>query len=70
MKITIAGSGAMGCRFGGALSAAGNDVLLLDGWPEHVDAINASGLHAVDTCWFLLPAVHIETHGILRIIGA
>ena len=44
MKITIAGSGAMGCRFGGALCAAGNDVLLLDGWPEHVDAINAAGL--------------------------
>jgi len=44
VKITIAGSGAMGCRFGGALCAAGNDVLLLDGWPEHVDAINAAGL--------------------------
>ena len=44
MKITIAGSGAMGCRFGGALSAAGHDVVLLDGWREHVDAINASGL--------------------------
>lgn len=44
MKITIAGSGAMGCRFGGALAAAGHDVVLLDGWPEHVDAINASGL--------------------------
>ena len=48
MKIMIAGSGAMGCRFGGALSAAGNDVLLLDGWPEHVDAINAAGLRIDD----------------------
>ena len=48
MKITIAGSGAMGCRFGGALFSAGHDVLLLDGWREHVDAINASGLRIDD----------------------
>jgi 2-dehydropantoate 2-reductase len=34
----------MGCRFGGALFAAGHEVLLLDGWPEHVSAINTSGL--------------------------
>jgi 2-dehydropantoate 2-reductase len=48
MKITIAGSGAMGCRFGGALCEAGHDVVLLDGWQEHVDAINASGLRIDD----------------------
>lgn len=48
MKITIAGAGAMGCRFGGALFAAGHDVVLLDGWREHVDAINASGLRIDD----------------------
>ena len=48
MKITIAGSGAMGCRFGGALFAAGHDVVLLDGWREHVDAVNASGLRIDD----------------------
>src|SRR5215469_13258714 len=38
----------MGCRFGGALFAAGHDVLLLDGWPEHVSAINANGLRIDD----------------------
>lgn len=48
MKIAIAGSGAMGCRFGGALCEAGHDVVLLDGWREHVDAINASGLRIDD----------------------
>jgi 2-dehydropantoate 2-reductase len=48
VKITIAGSGAMGCRFGGALFAAGHDVVLLDGWREHVDAVNASGLRIDD----------------------
>jgi 2-dehydropantoate 2-reductase len=48
MKITIAGSGAMGCRFGAALFEAGHEVLLLDGWAEHVAAINAGGLRVTD----------------------
>jgi 2-dehydropantoate 2-reductase len=48
VKITIAGSGAMGCRFGGALFSAGHDVLLLDGWHEHVAAVNAAGLRIDD----------------------
>jgi hypothetical protein len=49
MKITVAGSGAMGCRFGAALFQAGHDVVLLDGWREHVTAINAAGLRVTDT---------------------
>jgi 2-dehydropantoate 2-reductase len=48
MKIMIAGSGAMGCRFGAALWEAGHRVLLLDGWREHVDAINVGGLRVSD----------------------
>jgi len=48
VKITIAGSGAMGCRFGGALYSAGHQVVLLDGWPEHVAAINTGGLRISD----------------------
>ena len=44
MKIAIAGSGAMGCRYGAALFESGHDVTLLDGWAEHVAAINDSGL--------------------------
>jgi 2-dehydropantoate 2-reductase len=43
VKITIAGAGAMGCRFGAAL-ARQHKVLLLDGWSRHVDAINDHGL--------------------------
>jgi hypothetical protein len=39
------------------------EVPLLDGWPEHADAINASGLHAVDTCCFLLPTVRMKLTG-------
>jgi 2-dehydropantoate 2-reductase len=48
VKITIAGSGAMGCRYGAALFAAGHDVTLLDGWAEHVAAINDGGLRVTD----------------------
>jgi 2-dehydropantoate 2-reductase len=48
MKMTIAGSGAMGCRFGAALFEAGHDVVLLDGWREHVTAINQAGLRVTD----------------------
>jgi 2-dehydropantoate 2-reductase len=48
MRIMIAGSGAMGCRYGAALFEAGHEVVLLDGWAEHVAAINAGGLRVTD----------------------
>lgn len=45
MKIAIIGAGAMGCLYGGKLSAVpGNQVFLLDVWKAHVDAINQDGL--------------------------
>lgn len=46
MKIAIAGSGAMSSRFGLMLARAGHEVLLIDGWAEHVAAIRKSGLIA------------------------
>lgn len=46
MKIAIAGAGAMGSRFGIMLQKGGNEVLLIDGWKEHVDAISQHGLKA------------------------
>lgn len=49
MKIVVTGAGAMGCRFGGLLAEAGQDVLLLDGWAEHVSAISAEGLRITDS---------------------
>ncbi len=48
MRIVIAGAGAMGCRYGAALFEAGHEVLLLDGWAEHVSAINSAGLRVTD----------------------
>ncbi|WP_066157060.1 ketopantoate reductase family protein [Halalkalibacter krulwichiae] len=44
MKIAIAGSGAMGCRFGSMLFEAGNEVLLVDRWETHVKKIRENGL--------------------------
>ncbi|MBU3107513.1 2-dehydropantoate 2-reductase [Clostridium gasigenes] len=44
MRIAIAGAGAMGSRFGLMLHKAGNKVILLDKWADHVNAINKSGL--------------------------
>ncbi|WP_125568425.1 2-dehydropantoate 2-reductase [Companilactobacillus insicii] len=46
MKIIIAGAGAMGSRFGLMLNKGGNDVTLVDGWPDHVNAIKEHGLKA------------------------
>lgn len=47
MKITVVGAGAMGCLFGGGLKMAGNNVLLVDVWKDHVERINSHGL-AID----------------------
>ncbi len=38
------GGGAVGSYGGGMLAAAGVKVVLIDGWPEHVEAIRARGL--------------------------
>ena len=40
----ILGGGAVGSYVGGMLAAAGKEIVLIDGWPEHVEAIRASGL--------------------------
>ena len=44
-KILIFGAGAVGGYVGGQLARAGQDVLLVDPWPEHVDCIKREGLH-------------------------
>jgi 2-dehydropantoate 2-reductase len=43
MKIAVVGAGAMGCLFGGKLSALA-EVWLIDPWAEHVAALQAKGL--------------------------
>jgi 2-dehydropantoate 2-reductase len=42
--IVFLGAGAVGGYVGGMLSLAGEEIILLDPWPAHVDAIRAGGL--------------------------
>ena len=44
MKITIIGAGAIGGLAGAYMTEAGEDVVLVDRWTEHVDALNRDGL--------------------------
>jgi 2-dehydropantoate 2-reductase len=44
MTITILGAGAIGGLAGAWMTRAGHDVVLVDRWAEHVDAMNARGL--------------------------
>jgi 2-dehydropantoate 2-reductase len=43
-RVVLLGGGAVGSLVGGGLAAAGHDVVLIDGWPEHVRAIREHGL--------------------------
>ena len=43
-RIAIVGAGAVGGYVGAYLARAGTDVVLIDGWPAHVEAIRAGGL--------------------------
>ena len=49
-RIGIVGAGAIGCVVGGLLARAGEDVTLIDQWPEHVEAIRRRGLRLAGTC--------------------
>lgn len=44
MRIVVVGAGVMGSLYGGLLKESGQDVVLIDIWTEHVEAINAGGL--------------------------
>lgn len=55
MLIYIAGAGAMGCCFGHKLKKSGNEVVLLDDWQPHIDAIKKNGLHVTGDSDFIIP---------------
>lgn len=44
MKIAIVGCGAMGSVYAGLLATCGHEVIAVDRWREHIDAINKKGL--------------------------
>lgn len=43
-KMAVLGAGAIGCTIGGYISKAGEDIVLIDSWQEHVDAMRTRGL--------------------------
>lgn len=43
-RIAVLGTGAIGAPLAGLLTRAGHDVVLIDQWPEHVEAMRTSGL--------------------------
>src|SRR5579864_9800639 len=43
-RIAFVGAGAVGGYVGGHLAHFGEDVTLIDPWPEHIEAIRARGL--------------------------
>ena len=46
-KIAVLGTGAIGSSVGADLTMAGHDVVLIDQWPAHVEAMKADGLRVV-----------------------
>ncbi len=63
-RIAVVGAGAVGGYVGGYLTHAGNDVTLIDPWPEHVEAmrrdgLKLSGLTAAERRTVKVDALHI-----------
>ena len=46
-KIAVLGAGAIGGSVGADLANAGHDVVLIDQWPAHIEAMKAHGLRVV-----------------------
>ena len=46
-KIAVLGAGAIGSSVGADLTEAGEDVVLIDPWPAHVEAMRTDGLRVV-----------------------
>lgn len=63
-RIAIVGAGAVGGYLGGHLARTGNDVTLIDPWPEHVETIRKHGLQLSgmtddESCTVRVPTMHI-----------
>jgi 2-dehydropantoate 2-reductase len=48
LRVAIVGAGAVGSLVGAGLVQAGHEVVLIDGWPAHVEAIRSNGLALID----------------------
>ena len=63
-KIVVVGAGAIGGYAGGHMARGGEDVTLIDPWPEHVDHMNRNGLRLdgvtrQECCVVPVKAIHL-----------
>ncbi len=63
-RIVVVGAGAIGGYAGGHMARGGEDVTLVDPWPEHVDHMNAHGLRIEgvtqqEACTVKVKAIHM-----------
>ena len=69
-RLAFVGAGAVGSFVGGILAQAGEDVTLIDGWPEHIRAVKDEGLLITGTHGRLVvevEALHIhEVQGLVN----
>ena len=64
-RIVVVGAGAIGGYAGALLTRAGEDVTLIDAWPEHVEDVRAhgmqlSGITPAETHTIKVPILHIS----------
>ena len=64
-RIVVVGAGAIGGYAGALLTRAGEDVTLIDAWPEHVEEVRAhgmqlSGITPAETHTIKVPILHIS----------
>jgi 2-dehydropantoate 2-reductase len=59
MKIVILGAGGVGAYLGALLARSGHDVLFVDRWQEHMDAVNRRGLEVTGQESFTVSAAAV-----------
>jgi len=71
-RIAVVGTGAVGGYIAAHLAAASHDVVAIDGWPEHVEAIRSGGLRIIgmvpsENVQARFPAMHVsEVQGLSK----
>lgn len=68
-EMAVLGTGAIGSSVGADLTQAGHNVLLIDQWPAHVEAMKANGLRVIlqeKESQVPVRAIHLCELGILR----
>jgi 2-dehydropantoate 2-reductase len=70
MRIVVMGAGAIGSIVGGLLTKAGQDVTLVDQWPENVETMRAKGVRLSGTCGeHTIPVTALHIHELQGVSG-